>query len=260
MQDTLTITAVPGIPDIHPKDDLGAILVAACQAAELSLEDGDILVVAHKIVSKAEGRIVRLAEIEPSADARRLAEEIGKDPHKTEVILRESRRVVRAVKRPQQHEGVLITEHRLGFISANAAVDQSNVGEDGSVILLPENPDRSARDLCTALERAFQVRIGVVITDTFGRPWRMGHMNVAVGLANVPALIDLAGSQDAYGRTLSVTAPALSDELAAASGLLMHKSARTPVLLFRGLDWQAKRSSNSSARDLIRPAKEDLFR
>lgn len=257
MENSVSITALPGIPDIKPGDDLVQILCTALDKGGLRLEDGDILVIAHKIVSKAENRIVRMADVEPSPEAQHLASEISKDPRKVEVILRESKRVVRAVKRPQQTEGTLIAEHRLGFICANAAVDESNVGEEGCLILLPEDPDRSAREICNSLKQAFGVRIGVVITDTFGRPWRMGLVNVAVGLAQVPALVDLIGDDDAYGRPLSITTPALSDELAAASGLLMSKNGKKPALLFRGVDWQR---AESSARDLIRPQKEDLFR
>ena len=257
MENSVSIMALPGIPDIKPGDDLVQILCTALEKGGLQLEDGDILVIAHKIVSKAENCIVRMADVEPSAEAQHIASEISKDPRKVEVILGESKRVVRAVSRPQQTEGTLIAEHRLGFICANAAVDESNVGEKGSLILLPGDPDRSAREICNSLQQAFGVRIGVVITDTFGRPWRMGLVNVAVGLAQVPALVDLIGDHDAYGRPLTVTTPALSDELAAASGLLMSKNGKMPALLFRGLDWESKRSS---ARDLIRPQQEDLFR
>ncbi len=257
MNDDINIRALPGIPDIRPGDDLGRILLAALDRARMDLRPGDILAVAQKIVSKAEGRILRLAEVEPGEEARRLAEAVAKDPRKVEVILRESRRIVRAVKRPHQKEGVLIAEHRLGFVCANAAVDESNVGDEGTVILLPEDPDRSARALAAALERACGAPVGVVITDTFGRPWRMGLVNVAVGVANVPAVVDLAGGRDAYGRPLSVTAPALADEIAAASGLVMTKSGKKPVVLFRGIDWEA---CDDSAQALVRPQEEDLFR
>ncbi|MDN3557163.1 coenzyme F420-0:L-glutamate ligase [Halomonas maura] len=253
----IAMQTVAGIPDIVPGDDLAQILVETLSRRGQPLRDGDILVIAHKVVSKAEGRVVALADITPSQEARELAAQVNKDPRKVEAILGESRRVVRAVKRPQQTEGTLIAEHRLGFICANAAVDESNVGAEDTIILLPEDPDRSARRLCERLEAAFGVRLGIVITDTFGRPWRMGLVNVAIGLARVPSQVDLVGERDAFGRVLSVTMPALADELAAASGLLMGKSDKTPVVLFRGIDWQ---SSNSSARDLIRPPQEDLFR
>ncbi|XKE45151.1 coenzyme F420-0:L-glutamate ligase [Halomonas organivorans] len=253
----IAMQTVAGIPDIVPGDDLAQILVETLSRRGQSLRDGDILVIAHKVVSKAEGRVVALADITPSQEARELAAQVNKDPRKVEAILGESRRVVRAVKRPQQTEGTLIAEHRLGFICANAAVDESNVGAEDTIILLPEDPDRSARRLCERLEAACGVRLGIVITDTFGRPWRMGLVNVAIGLARVPSQIDLVGERDAFGRVLSVTMPALADELAAASGLLMGKSDKTPVVLFRGIDWHA---SDSSARDLVRPQQEDLFR
>nr|WP_245635033.1 coenzyme F420-0:L-glutamate ligase [Marinobacterium profundum] len=254
---SIAMQVLPGIPDIAPGDDLAALLLESIERAALSLQDGDILVIAHKVVSKAEGRITRLADVVPGEKARQLGLELNKDPRKVEVILGESSRVVRAIKRPGQLEGTLIAEHRLGFICANAAVDESNVGAEETVILLPEDPDRSAREICALLERASGVRLGVVITDTFGRPWRMGLVNVAVGLAKVPSQIDLVGERDAFGRELSVTVPALADELAAASGLLMSKDGKTPAILFRGIDWTP---DNSSARDLVRPQQEDLFR
>ncbi|MEH6576507.1 MAG: coenzyme F420-0:L-glutamate ligase [Amphritea sp.] len=257
VEQAVSIQVVPGLPDIKPGDDLVALLLAAMDQAQMELDDGDILVIAHKVVSKAEGRIVRLADVEPSAQALELAQTVNKDPRKIEVILGESKRVVRAVKRPQQEEGTLIAEHKLGFICANAAVDESNVDSPGSVILLPEDPDKSAWQLCSALEKSTGKQLGVVITDTFGRPWRMGLVNVAVGLAKVPSKIDMAGEKDAYGRELSVTVPALADELAAASGLLMSKEGKKPALIFKGVEWTP---GDSSALDLIRPQQEDLFR
>lgn len=255
--DAVSLQALPGIPDIHPGDDLAALLIEALKRQEMALCDGDILVIAHKVISKAEGKVVALADIEPSEEAEDLADQVNKDPRKIQVILNESTRIVRSVKRPDQEEGTLIAEHRLGFICANAAVDESNVGAEETVILLPEDPDASARGLCERLEEAFGVRLGVVVTDTFGRPWRMGLVNVAIGLARVPARVDMAGERDAFGRVLSVTVPALADELAASSGLVMGKSDKTPVVLFRGVDWQP---CDSSANDLIRPQQEDLFR
>lgn len=257
MNGQITLQTLPGIPDIHPGDDLVEILLAALDRGRITLEDGDILVIAHKVVSKAEGRIVNLADVTPSEQALELSDTLSKDPRKIEVILSESRRVVRAVKRPGQEEGTLIAEHRLGFICANAAVDESNVDMPGHVILLPIDPDASARRLCEGLEQASGKQLGVVITDTFGRPWRMGLVNVAIGLARVPSKIDLAGESDAYGRELKVTVPALADELAAASGLLMSKEGKVPALIFKGVEWTP---DNSSALDLIRPQLEDLFR
>ncbi|NRA21264.1 MAG: coenzyme F420-0:L-glutamate ligase [Oceanospirillaceae bacterium] len=249
--------AVIGIPDVKPGDNLSEQILSALQLSELSLKDGDILVIAHKIVSKSEGQIIDLAQITPSLEAHELAAKLNKDPAKVEVILGESSRVVRASKRADQEEGLIIAQHKLGFICANAAVDESNVDQANHVILLPKDPDASARAICTALEQASGKQLGVVITDTFGRPWRMGLVNVAIGLANVPSTVSLAGEIDAYGRELKVTVPALADELAAASGLLMSKEGKKPVILFSGVDWTPVQSS---ALDLIRPASEDLFK
>ncbi|EPJ43727.1 MAG: coenzyme F420-dependent oxidoreductase [Osedax symbiont Rs2] len=249
--------AVTGIADIVPGDDLALEIQRAMQALELQLEDGDILVIAHKVVSKAEGQIVDLTKVNPSAKALELAEQLNKNPAKVEVVLSESKRIVRASKRPEQEEGLIIAEHRLGFICANAAVDESNVDSADHVILLPVDPDASARQICSQLEAASNKRLGVVITDTFGRPWRMGLVNVAIGLANVPSKVDMAGGRDAYGRELRVTVPALADELAAASGLLMSKEGKRPLIIFRGVDWSP---TKSSASDLIRPSREDLFK
>jgi coenzyme F420-0:L-glutamate ligase/coenzyme F420-1:gamma-L-glutamate ligase len=225
--------------------------------SEVSIEDGDILVIAQKVVSKAEDRFVALKDVIPSEEALALANKVNKDPRKLEVILGESKGVVRAVKHAGQSEGIVITEHNLGFVCANAAVDESNIDQKDTLLLLPVDPDASARALRDRLEESYGVRVGVVITDTFGRPWRMGLVNVAIGLAGVPAKLDLTGEKDAFGRLLTVTAPALADELAAASGLLMTKEGKKPALIFRGVNWQ---SEVSSALDLVRPLKEDLFR
>lgn len=251
------LDALPGVPDIHPGDDLAQALTQSLRAHG-GLANGDILCIAHKIVSKAEGCVHTLAEITPSPRAQELARELNKNPHKVEVILSQSARVVRAFKRPEQNEGTLICEHRLGYISANAAVDESNADLPGTVITLPADPDVSARALGRALEAAFGVEIGIVITDTFGRPWRLGQVNVAIGLYRVPAKTSEIGRTDAWGRPLSVTEPALADELAAASGLVVRKAAKTPVVRVRGLAWGA--DTDSSAQDLLRSQKEDMFR
>jgi len=255
-RDHVTMQALAGLPDVKAGDDVAALIEAALARSGIVLEPGDILVVAHKIVSKAEGRIVRYGDVTPSPAAIELARSLRRDPRKVEVILRESRRVVRAVDRAGLPEGILITEHRLGFISANSSVDESNVGEADAALLLPEDPDRTARALRARFEAAGSRPIGVLIADTFGRPWRMGHVNVAIGLAGLPAMLDLVGTADAYGRTLKVTRPATADELAAGTGLMMPKDGRRPVVLVRGLEWTP---GESSARDLIRPTGEDLF-
>jgi len=253
----VSIHALDGIPDIQPGDDLPGIILSAIDKNQYQLDDGDILVIAHKVVSKQEGQIIDLDDVTPTEEALKLGTELNKDPRKVQVVLSESKRLVRASKRPEQQEGTIIAEHRLGFICANAAVDESNVDAAGKVIILPHDPDHSAREICRSIEQATGKALGVIFTATFGRPWRMGLVNVAVGLANVPAKVDLAGDTDAYGRVLSVTVPALADEIAAASGLLMSKNGKKPVLIFKGVDWQA---SDSSARDLLRPQQEDLFR
>ncbi len=247
---------ISGIPDIKEDDSLPEILLGAMQRSGIQLEDGDVLVMAHKIVSKAEGRVSFLRDVEPSYRARQLGKELNKDPRKVEVILRESNRVVRAHRHEGKSDGVLICEHRLGFISANAGVDESNLSAPDSVLLLPEDPDRSAQQIRDAIRKRTGRDIGVVITDSFGRPWRMGIINVAIGLAGVPALHDMRGQVDSSGRRLSATTLAVADELAAASGLIMRKTARTPCVLIKGLPWSL---TESSARELIRARKEDLF-
>lgn len=247
-----------GLPDFQPGDDLAASLIHTLEQQQRPLTDGDILVIAHKVVSKCEGAVVNIDQVTPSDNAISLAADVGKDPRKVEIILRESRRILRAIRRPGAPEGILIAEHRLGFICANAAVDQSNADDEKQLIFLPEDPDASARQLCQRLEKHFNCRLGVIISDTFGRPWRLGQTNVAVGIANVPALQSMAGDKDAWGRELKVTAPAFADELAAASGLLMSKAGKCPLIIFRGLSWQS--DAHASAADLLRPSKEDLFK
>ncbi|MEM9350551.1 MAG: coenzyme F420-0:L-glutamate ligase [Pseudomonadota bacterium] len=256
MMRKVTLMAIPGIPDLAPGQDLAVILGDALEAAG-GVEEGDILCIAHKVVSKAEGNVIDLASVIPSAEAEDYAIKLNKNPAKVEVVLQQSSRVVRAFKRPEQNEGTMICEHRLGFISANAAVDESN-SDEGTLITLPDDPDASARRLGEALEARFGVSLGVVITDTFGRPWRLGQVNVAIGLYRVPAKTSDIGSTDAWGRPLSVTEPALSDELAAASGLVIAKAAKTPLVLCRGVDWIPQHTS--SARDILRATSEDMFR
>lgn len=251
---SVSLTPVPGIPDIHPGDDLALIVGDAL--APMGLADGDILTSAHKVFSKAEGQVVALADVTPSSRAHEIATELNKDPRKVEVILSESTRVVKIFRHPHQNEGVMICQHRLGFISANAAVDESNTGVDETVVLLPRDPDASARAFRDVLAARFNTRLGVVITDTFGRPWRLGQVNVAIGLAGVPATRHEGGRKDAYGRELAVTEPAFADEIATASGLVVGKAAQTPVVLVRGLTWE---DTNDTAADILRPGKENVF-
>ncbi|MEI6894402.1 MAG: coenzyme F420-0:L-glutamate ligase [Colwellia sp.] len=255
MNNAINIRCINNIPDIKPGDDLAKILIDCIDKS--GLKDGDIVVIAHKVVSKAEGRIVHIKDVHPSDEAIELANKVNKDPRKVQVILDESKQIMKTRILSGKDEGLIITEHKLGFICANSAVDESNTDQANTLILLPENPDKSAERIKQRLEKKFNCRIGVVVTDTFGRPWRLGLVNVAIGLANVPSQISLIGEKDAYGRELSVTVSALADELAAASGLLMSKSGKKPALIFSGVDWSPQ---NSSALDLLRPQKEDLFR
>lgn len=257
MPDSMSMFRLMGLPDFQAGDDLAQSIIDTLNTQNQTLLAGDILVIAHKVVSKSEGACAYLDDVTSSEEAIELAKKVNKDPRKVEVILSQSSRIVRAMKRPDQDEGVLIAEHKKGYICANAAVDESNADHPGQLILLPEDPDKSAREICNILEAHFGCDLGVVISDTFGRPWRLGQTNVAIGLANVPGVMHMLGEEDAFGRPLSVTAPAFGDELAAASGLLMEKSAKSPVIIFRGLDWPR---TDSSSKDLMRAHNEDLFR
>jgi coenzyme F420-0:L-glutamate ligase / coenzyme F420-1:gamma-L-glutamate ligase len=255
MTQKVTLSALSGIKLIEPGDDLGAITVAALRANGLVPEEGDVLVVAQKIVSKAEGRYVDIASLQPSERAISLAAAVDKDPRFVEVVLSEAKRVVRY--RP----GLLIVEHRLGFVMANAGIDHSNIAaEDGveRVLLLPADPDGSAHALRQYLSNAFGISIGVIISDSFGRAWRKGTVGVALGAAGLPALVDLRGHPDLFGRELLVTETGFADEIAAAAGLLMGQADEAvPIVLVRGLAWGAP---DVSAAALIRPAEHDLFR
>jgi coenzyme F420-0:L-glutamate ligase/coenzyme F420-1:gamma-L-glutamate ligase len=251
MSQRLELFAIPGLPMVQPGDDLAALIADRVG----TLRDRDVLVVAQKIVSKAEGRIVDLATVTPSPRAAELAAEVGKDPCLVEVILSESTRVVRS--RPN----LLIMQHRLGFVMANAGVDHSNVAPtDGidRVLLLPIDPDGSAERLRAALAEKFGVRLGVIISDSFGRPWRRGTAGVAIGAAGLPSLIDMRGQPDLFGRTLEVTVIGYADEIAAAAGLLQGQAAEAqPVAVVRGLTWTAP---DAPVNELVRPPEEDLFR
>ena len=254
---SVQITALQSVPDIGPGDQLGDILVACLREERIALSDKTVLVIAQKVVSKAEGRLVPLSSVIPGERARSLAKKLNKDPRKVELILAESSEIIRQ-REPvaEGGEGLIISRHKRGYICANAGIDESNLGESDSVLLLPEDSDLSARRLRARILKLTGFALGIVVTDTFGRPWRNGLVNVAIGLAGVPAVVDQCGQKDAWGRPLNVTKPALADELAAASGLLMGKDARTPAIVFQGVDW---RDSESASGDLIRAANEDLF-
>jgi coenzyme F420-0:L-glutamate ligase/coenzyme F420-1:gamma-L-glutamate ligase len=241
---------LPGLPEIGPGDDLARLITDAVRAQDFPIVSGDILVIAQKIVSKAEGQIVQLDSITPSERAAAWAKEWGKDARVIELVLRESKRIAR------MERGIVIAETRHGFVCANAGVDVSNAPE-GTAILLPADPDGSARALQMRLGEEFGAGIGIVISDTFGRPWREGLVNVALGVAGVAPLIDYRGERDANGKLLQATIIALADELASAAELVMGKSERVPVVIIRGLRTKAP---SGSGRDLIRPAEMDLFR
>jgi coenzyme F420-0:L-glutamate ligase/coenzyme F420-1:gamma-L-glutamate ligase len=254
----LTLTALPGIPLVRPGDDLTSLVLGSLQAAEIELHSGDVLVVAQKIVSKAEGRLICLNDVAPSPRAEALGEEIGKDPRLVEVILRESAEVVRS--RP----GLLVVEHRLGFVSANAGVDHSNVaGKPGResepwVLLLPEDPDSSAKHLGEAVQSATGADIGVLIIDSHGRAWRMGTVGVAIGIFHFPGLLDLRGRPDLFGEPLKITQVGLADEIAAGASALMGQADEgRPVIHVRGLPYPLR---DGSLDELLRPKSEDLFR
>jgi coenzyme F420-0:L-glutamate ligase/coenzyme F420-1:gamma-L-glutamate ligase len=246
----LRLFRLPGLPEIQLGDDLPGRIAKAARKARIHFENGDVLVVAQKIISKAEGAVVRLATIRPSPQALALAERLKKDPRAIEVVLQQSRRIVRS-------HHVIIAETRHGFVCANAGVDHSNVPGEDVVTLLPRDPDESAKKLALALRERIGKRVAVIISDTFGRPWRLGLTNVAIGASGVPVLHDLRGTLDRDGKPLTATVLAVADELAAAAGLLMRKSAGSPVILIRGYRYKP---SSDLAASIIRPAVEDLFR
>jgi coenzyme F420-0:L-glutamate ligase / coenzyme F420-1:gamma-L-glutamate ligase len=239
----ISIVPVEGLPEIREGDDLAALI-----AEHAELRGGDVLVVAQKAVSKAEGRVVRLVDVEPSDEARRLAG--NEDPRRFEVILRESKRIVRA--RPP----LVIAETRQGFVCASAGVDSSNAPEAGTVVLLPEDPDASAARLRRGLHELTGADVGVIVSDSFGRPWRQGTTDVAIGLSGIRPLLDLKGERDSAGYELHATVIAVADELAGAAELVLGKTAGVPAAVIRGVDARGE----GSGRDLVMPAERDLFR
>lgn len=253
----MILTPLVGIPLIQPGDVLPAIILKSLKDSAITLEDGDVLVLAQKIVSKAEGRLVNLTQVIPSAQARQLTEIVQKDERFIELVLRESNSILRT--RP----GTLIVEHKLGFVCANAGIDHSNVwGPWGSqedwVLLLPENPDKSARIIRQALIKASGAQIGVVIIDSHGRAWRNGVVGVAIGFSGIPGIVDLKGKADLFGYQLRVTQVATVDELAAGASLLMGQAAESsPVIYVHGFPYPLR---ESSLEELIRPKELDLFR
>lgn len=248
---TLSIIPVHGLPEIRPRDDLIALLLGALAHDGERVKSGDVVVVAQKIVSKSEGRLVRLADVTPGERALRMAAESGKDPRQLEVVLSETKSIVR------WERGVLISETRHGFICANAGVDRSNAGAPDTVVLLPVDPDASAGRLREEIARRAGATVAVVITDTFGRAWREGHTNIAIGIAGLPALKRYVGQRDPEGYELRVTEIAVADEIAAAAELVMGKLDRCPIAIVRGLAFD---ESEETAREYVRPAARDMFR
>ena len=251
----LQMTALPHFPQVTRGDDLARMTAEALERCALELRGDDVLVFAQKIISKAEGRRVDLKTVTPGTRALEMAQTVQKDPRLVELILRESRRIVRAAK------DVLIVEHRLGLIMANAGIDQSNVADPASgefALLLPEDPDDSAARLRERLRALTGCAPGVVISDSFGRPWRVGTVGVAIGCAGIPAIVDLRGRTDMFGRPLRVTVVGHADEVASAASILMGQASEArPVVLVRGLVSQAPAQP---AAALIRPQQQDLFR
>jgi coenzyme F420-0:L-glutamate ligase/coenzyme F420-1:gamma-L-glutamate ligase len=249
---SITVTGISDLDEIRPGDDLGSLLAAALGRLTVRVRAHDILVVAQKIVSKAEDRFVDLGTVEVSERALELAATTRKDPRLVELVLSESTEVLRA------KANVLIVRHRLGFVMANAGVDRSNVGGRDRALLLPRDPDASAAMLRTSLEARLGVAIGVVVADSFGRAWRNGVTNIALGAAGLPALIDRRGELDRNGRTLEVTEIAFADLVASAAGLIIGEAAEScPAALVQGLSWHAP---SVPASALIRPLSEDMFR
>ncbi len=249
MPPPLTLTPLADVPAVCPCDDLAALLVQAATSAGLELRDG-VLVVCQKIVSKAEGRLVRLSEVEPSEQARRIAAQDDKDPRHVEVVLRETRRIVRHDHR------VMICETAHGFVCANAGVDLSNSPGDGVAVLLPKDSDASARALRAALLEGGAANLGVIISDTFGRPWREGLVDQAIGCAGIAPIADVRGRSDWAGRELQVTMTATADQLAAAAGFLMIKDAGVPAVFVSGHTPEG----DGGVRETLRDPSQDLFR
>ena len=252
---TLTLIPLPRIPFIKPGDDLVRVILTSLERTGLTFQDGDILVIAQKIVSKSEGRLVDLKTVTPSTQAVELAGRSEKDPRLVELILRESKSVLRL--RP----GTIIVEHRLGFVCANAGIDQSNVNQENVgdwVLLLPLNPDETASNIRRRLEKISDARLGVLIIDSHGRAWRLGTAGVAIGLSGLPGLVDLRGEKDLFGYQLRISEVGAADELASAASLVMGQAAESkPVILVRGFPYPLR---EGSLNELIRPKEQDLFR
>lgn len=251
----VAIMPVLGIPEIEPVHDLEQIMNDAISTSTSGLQSGDIVVVTHKVISKVEGQVVHLSTVEPTDFAQRWADTWNKDARQVEVVLSEAKRIVR------MHNGLIIAETQHGFICANAGVDASNTGED-AVVLLPKDPDASARSIRQALIHRFfdgdmSAKLGVIVTDSFGRPWRNGIVNVAIGSAGISPLADYRGQYDPAGYELRATVLAVADELAGAAELVMHKTHRVPVAVIRNYEWEL---TEGTAADLVMPDERNLFK
>ena len=251
MSARIELVALDGIPEVVPGDDLAGLIQAALASAAIGLRADDVLVVTQKVVSKAEGRVVELASVQPREEARAWAARWGRDPRQVELVLQESAEIVRMAE-----GGLIISRTRHGLVCANAGVDLSNVGGGEAATLLPEDPDRSARGLRERLGELTGSRPGIVISDSFGRPWRNGIVNVAIGSAGLEPLVDLRGTPDASGREMNATVIAAADELASAADLAGGKVAQRPVVLVRGYAWRA---SEAGAAALVMDRERDLF-
>ncbi|MCA0453311.1 MAG: coenzyme F420-0:L-glutamate ligase [Chloroflexi bacterium] len=250
---SINVTALPGIPLVQQGDDLPQIILNSLNQLGMVLETGDALVVTSKIVSKSEGRLFDLRNIEPGAEAQRLAGETRKDPRIVELVLRESLKISR------QSVGVLVVQHRLGFVSANAGIDQSNVdGSDDMVLLLPLDPDASAERIRERLREATGTDVGIIISDSHGRPFRVGNIGVAIGVAGMPAVLDLRGKTDLFGRELKISIQGYADLVASTANLLTGEADEgRPIVLVRGLRYPAQAGT---AKDLYRAPEQDLYR
>jgi coenzyme F420-0:L-glutamate ligase/coenzyme F420-1:gamma-L-glutamate ligase len=252
----LRLAAEPlaGLPEIRPGDDLAALIADAAEGTVAGLRGGEVLVVAQKVVSKAEGRLVRLAEVEPGDEARELATRAGKDPRLVQLILDESSEVLRVGRE------VLIVRTRHGFVCANAGIDQSNVPEDDVACLLPEDPDASARALRGRIAECLGVAPAVIVSDSFGRAWRLGQLDVAIGCAGLMPLHDRRGERDVQGRELAATVEAVADAATAAASLVRHKAGGEAIVVVRGLERYVTVDDAAGAAAIVRPEAEDLFR
>lgn len=245
------ILGLKGIPSIKQGDDLGKLIFDTCKNQKIKLLDHDVIVIAHKIVSKSEGRVIDFSNIQASPFAKRIAKKSKKEAPHVEAILSQTKNIVRM----QGHH--LITETRHGFICSNSGVDKSNLKDESTVCLLPKDPDQSARTIRNKIKSLSGTDVAIIVSDTFGRPWRIGQVNIAIGIAGMKPLIDYRGIKDMYGRELRLTVIAIADELASAAELVMKKSEGVPVAILRGVQYMA---GKGSVKDLIRPKEIDLFR